>query len=227
MKASTGRTKVFARNVLFALFVQAFENAPRQRFLSSRIKLTNVSQADGHPSRFRITKKVLAAIVLAIIIVGSVLVYVYYLMSVASVTTVMIDQVLADRNFTGGTFGKRNATYVIEVRVWSNAQSLSVRVDRPVFLAEIDGVPLGNETLPTGTILPEAYLTYNLRFNINESKAIGTIIYSANNFGLGMTAPLASGVYSQTALITNQVTWNWTTATPIIDYGSCFNRCIP
>lgn len=139
----------------------------------------------------------------------------------------MIDQVLADRNFTSGTYPNRNATYVIEVKVWSAAKSLTVTLDRPVFLADIGVVPLGNETLGNGTILAGSYLTYNLRFTVNESKAVSVIPFNSGNVYLGMRASVESGLYSQSALVTNQAIWNWTTATLIIDFGSCFNHCVP
>jgi len=57
------------------------------------------------------------AILLVAIMVGAVLVYVYYSMSVASVTSVTRDEVLADRNFVGGTYPNQNATFIIEVQV--------------------------------------------------------------------------------------------------------------
>src|SRR6266567_387138 len=140
-----------------------------------------------NPGIFRLTRRLSITILLVAIIVGAVLVYVYYSMSVTSVTTVSIDQVFADRNFVSGAYPNRNATFIIEVQVWSNAQALSVRLGNPIFLANVDGVPLGNETLDGGTILPRSCLTYNLRFNINESKNVGTISGNGNNVFLAMT----------------------------------------
>ncbi len=180
-----------------------------------------------NPGIFRLTRRLSITILLVAIIVGAVLVYVYYSMSVTSVTTVSIDQVFADRNFVSGTYPNRNATFIIEVQVWSNAQALNVKLEHPVFLIDLAPDVRGSQTFGSATILPGSYLTYNLRFSVNESRDVGTISYSAANVVLGMTSQLTAGFYSQTATVTNSVTWNWTTATLIIDYGSCFNHCVP
>jgi hypothetical protein len=186
-----------------------------------------MSGVDANSGRFHLTKKIYVAILLVAVIVGGVLVYVYYSMSVTAVSSVKIDQVLADRKVLNGTYPNRNATFIFEVRVWSDAQSLSVKLDKPVFLAVMDGVRLGNQTLDGGTVLPGSYATYNFRFTVIESKAgYVPFNYGANNVDIGLVTRLTAGLYSQPATITNSVTWNWTTALPIVDYGSC-NRCVP
>ena len=148
----------------------------------------------------------------------------------ASVTGIRIDEVFADRNYVSGTFPNRNATFIIEVQAWSNNQALNVRLGKPTFVVELSGVPnviLGSDTRGTSTILPGSYLIYNLRFNVNESRDVGTISYSGNNVGLGMTTRLTAGLYSETVTVCNSVTWNWTAATVVRDYGWSFNQCVP
>jgi hypothetical protein len=125
----------------------------------------NMDQVDRIPRRLHLVRRTFVAILFVAVIAGAVLVYVYFSMSFASVTTVAIDQVLADRNFVGGVFPNRNVSYIFEVKVWSKAQSLNVNLRAPTFTANAEGVSLGNETFGVGTILAGSYLTYNLRFN--------------------------------------------------------------
>lgn len=148
-----------------------------------------------------------------------VFVYVYYSMSVASVTSLAFDQVLADRNFVSGTFPNRNTTFIVEVQVWSKAQSLSVRLDNPVFLVRLSPSVKANETLPSGTIQPGSYLTYNLRLNTNESRDALTISFPNATVSVELTSTASSGLYSQTITLSHLTLWDWTTATIIKDYG--------
>src|SRR5436305_15343660 len=104
----------------------------------------------------------------------------------------------------------RNATFIIEVQVWSKAQTLIVRLENPVVEADADTVPLGNQTLAGGTILPGAYLVYNLRFSVNESKAIGTIPYSAFGVTLRLTGVMRAGLSSRTLSLLHGITCYWT-----------------
>jgi hypothetical protein len=186
-----------------------------------------MSGPNADSGRFHLTKRIYVAILLVAVIVAGVLVYVYYSMSVTAVTSVKIVQVLADRKVLNGTYPNRNAIFLFEVRVWSTAQSISIKLDKPVFLVDIDGVHLGNQTLDGGTIFPGSYLTYDFRFTVTESQA-GYIpfSYSADNIYLGMVTRLTAGFYSQPVAMCHSVTWNWTTALPIVDYGS-YSRCVP
>ncbi len=86
-------------------------------------------------------------------------------------------------------------------------------------MAELPGVPLGNRTFGTATILPGAYLTYNIRFNINESGHVVDVSASANNIILVMTTKATAGFYSQAVTPRDSAVWNFTTATLIKNYG--------
>jgi hypothetical protein len=182
-----------------------------------------MDQVGRIPRRLHLTRRIYIAILLVAVITGAVLVYVYYSMGVASVTSLTIDQVLADRNFTGGTYPNRNVSYVFEVKIWSKAQALSVNLQAPTFSANAEGVSLGNETLGGGTILPGSSLTYSLRFNTNESRNIAVLSFSGSNVCLYMTSSAGSGIYSQTLRVHDSATWNWTTAALIVNYGT--NYC--
>ncbi len=171
-------------------------------------------------SRFRFTRRVIIAIILVGIVSSAVLVYVYYSMSVASVNGLTVDEVLAVRNYVSGTSPKRNATFIFEFQVWSKSQSLSVRLDKPLFHVELPGVTLGNETFPSGTIVPGSYLTYNLRFNINESVNIGPISFPNSTVVVQVTTYATSGLYSRTITVGDIALWDWTTST-------CRAYCLP
>ena len=188
----------------------------------SRFSSDTMSQGDGVSERFHRNWKVYTAVLLIAVVSTAVFSYIYYSMSVASVTSISLDQIQAVRIFGSGNYPNRNATFIIEVQVWSKAQTLSVRLENPVVVADADTVPLGNQTLAGGTILPGAYLVYNLRFSVNESKAIGTIPYSAFGVTLRLTGVMHAGIYSRTVSLVHGSTWNWTTAKLILD-GGCFN----
>ena len=180
-----------------------------------------MSQGDGVPRRFYRNRKVYAAILLIAVVSTTVFAYVYNSMSVASVTRITLDQIQAVRIFGGGTYPNRNVTYILEVQVWSKAQTLDVSLNAPTFLADADAVPLGNQTLADGIIIKGAYLTYNLRFSINESKVIGPNP-SASNMGLRMVSWVGAGFYSRTVTLFTSTIWNWTTAKLIVS-GGCFD----
>src|SRR5437016_8625947 len=180
-----------------------------------------MSQGDGVPRRFYRNRKVYAAILLIAVVSTGVFGYIYYSMSVASVTSISLDQIQAVRIFGSGNYPNRNATFIIEVQVWSKAQTLDVILNAPTFLADADAVPLGNQTLADGIIIKGAYLTYNLRFSINESKVIGPNP-SASNMGLRMVSWVGAGFYSRTVTLSTSTIWNWTTAKLVLD-GGCFN----
>ncbi|HVH14462.1 MAG TPA: hypothetical protein VNA15_01930 [Candidatus Angelobacter sp.] len=162
---------------------------------------------------------------MVVVIVGAALVYVYYSIGMASVTGIRIDEVFADRNYVGGTFPNRNATFTIEVQVWSNAQALNVRLEKPTFVVELSGVPnliLGSDTRDTSSIIPGAYLTYNLRFNINENKNFAAVSLSGNNVLVNMTTIATAGLFSHSLTERENAAWNWTTATLTLNAG-CFD----
>ncbi len=178
-----------------------------------------MGQVDDGSGRFHLTRRHFVAIALVAIIVAATLVYVYYSMSVASATSLTIDEVLADRKYVSGTYPNRNATFIIEVQVWSKAQALSVKLEKPIFSAELPGVPLGSGTFGSGTLLPGSYLTYNLRFTINESRNFGTISFPNSTVLVKMTTLAEAGLYSQTVTVADTALWDWTTATLIKNYG--------
>jgi hypothetical protein len=181
-----------------------------------------MDQVERIPRRLHLSRRTYVAVLLVAVITGAVLVYVYYSMSVASVTSLTVDEVLADRNFVSGTFPNRIATFIIEVQVWSKAQALSVRLDDLMFVVRLSGVPdviLGNETFGTGTIYPGAYLTYNLRFSMNESRNFAAISLGGNAVDLNMTTIAGAGLYSHSLTLRDYDSWNWTTATKTLDVG--------
>ena len=180
-----------------------------------------MSQGDGVQGRFRRNRKMYAAVLLIAVVSTAVFAYVYYSMSVASVTRITLDQIQGVRIFGGGTYPNRNVTYILEVQVWSKAQTLDVSLNAPTFLADADAVPLGNQTLADGIIIKGAHLTYNLRFSINESKVIGPNP-SASNMGLTMVSWVGAGFYSRTVTLSTSTIWNWTTAKLIVS-GGCFD----
>ena len=180
-----------------------------------------MSQGDGVSERFHRNWKVYTAVLLIAVVSTAVFAYVYYSMSVASVTRITLDQIQAVRIFGAGTYPNRNVTYILEVQVWSKAQTLDVSLNAPTFLADADAVPLGNQTLADGIIIKGAYLTYNLRFSINESKVIGPNP-SASNMGLRMVSWVGAGFYSRTVTLFTSTIWNWTTAKLIVS-GGCFD----
>src|SRR5436309_2452656 len=116
-----------------------------------------MSQGDGVSERFHRNWKVYAAILLIAVVSTAVFGYIYYSMSVASVTSISLDQIQAVRIFGNGNYPNRNATYFIEVQVWSKAEALSVRLDNPVFEVSLSPLVEGNQSLPGGTILPSSY----------------------------------------------------------------------
>jgi len=86
-------------------------------------------------------------------------------------------------------------------------------------LAELPGVPLENQTFDTATILPGAYLTSNIRFNVNETGHAVDVSGSANNIIVVMTTKATAGSYSQSVMAGDNAVWNFTTATLIKNYG--------
>ena len=180
-----------------------------------------MSQRDGVSERFHRNWKVYTAVLLIAVVSTAVFGYIYYSMSVASVTRITLDQIQGVRIFGGGTYPNRNVTYILEVQVWSKAQTLDVSLNAPTFLADADAVPLGNQTLADGIIIKGAHLTYNLRFSINESKVIGPNP-SASNMGLTMVSWVGAGFYSRTVTLSTSTIWNWTTAKLIVS-GGCFD----
>jgi len=140
-------------------------------------------------------------------------------MSVASVTSVIIDEVFADRNFVSGTYPNRNATYFIEIQVWSKAEALSIRLDNPVFEVSLSPLVEGNQSLPGGTILPSSYLIYNLRLTVNESRDIGTVSFPNATVFVQMTTRAETTLFSQTVTVRDSALWDWNTATLIKNYG--------
>ena len=180
-----------------------------------------MTQPQTGTNRFRLKKRVVLVTPLVIVILVAVSAYVYYSMSVASVTRITLDQIQAVRIFGAGTYPNRNVTYILEVQVWSKAQTLDVSLNAPTFLADADAVPLGNQTLADAIIIKGAYLTYNLRFSINESKVIGPNP-SASNMGLRMVSWVGAGFYSRTVTLSTSTIWNWTTAKLIVS-GGCFD----
>ena len=140
-------------------------------------------------------------------------------MSVASVTSVVIDEVFADRNFVSGTYPNRNATYFIEIQVWSKAEALSVMLDNPVFEVSLSPLVEGNQSLPGGTILPGSYLIYNLRLTVNESRDIGTVSFPNATVFVQMTTRAETTLYSQIVTARDSALWDWNTATLIKNYG--------
>lgn len=181
-----------------------------------------MGQLGARPARFRLSRKILVAAILIAIIITGVVVYIYNSMSVTSVTSIASNQVQAVRIFTNGTFPNRIATYLIEVQVWSKARALDVSLGPTVLQADLDRVPLGNQTFEGTTIMRGAYLTYNLRFNINESKAVGTISGNANDVGVKILSVVQAGFYSQTVTLTTSGVWSWTAATLLVN-GGCFD----
>src|SRR5881398_4209420 len=113
-----------------------------------------MTQPQTGTNRFRLKKRVFLVIPLVIVTLVAVFAYIYYSMGVASVTSISLDQIQAVRIFGNGNYPNRNATFIIEVQVWSKAQTLSVRLENPVLEVDADTVPLGNQTLAGGTILP-------------------------------------------------------------------------
>lgn len=170
------------------------------------------SEATG---RFHFTRRTYAAIGLVIIIVVSVLVYAFSSLGAASLTGLTIRLVFADRIYGSGTFPNRNITFFIEAQVWSATQSLDVQVTSASLAVDEPGLRLGNATLGTGTIRLDSRLTYNLRFNVNESRSPGVLDYGANTLTLLMNAQASSGLYAQHILLGDGNIWNWTTATGI------------
>ena len=162
-----------------------------------------------------------AAVLLIAVVSTAVFAYVYYSMSVASVTRITLDQIQAVRIFGDGSYPNRNVSYILEVQVWSRAQALDVSPNAPTFLADADAVPLGNQTLADGIIIKGAYLSYNLRFSINDSKVIGPNP-SASNMGLRMVSWVGAGFYLRTVTLSTSAIWNWTTAKLIVS-GGCFD----
>ena len=112
-----------------------------------------MTQPQTGTNRFRLKKRVVLVTPLVIVILVAVFAYVYYSMSLASVTRISLDQIQAVRIFGAGTFPNRNVTYILEVQVWSKAQTLDVSLNAPTFLADADAVPLGNQTLADGIII--------------------------------------------------------------------------
>ena len=178
-----------------------------------------MSQGDGVSERFHRRWKVYTAVLLIAVVSTAIFAYVYYSMSVASVTSVIIDEVFADRNFVSGTYPNRNATYFIEVQVWSKAEALSVRVDNPVFEVNLSPLVEGNQTLPGGIILPGSYLIYNLRLTVNESRDIGTVSFPNATVFVHMTTRAETTLFSQTVTARDSALWDWNTATLIKNYG--------
>jgi hypothetical protein len=181
-----------------------------------------MGQVDNISNRFRLSRRIIVGIILVVVIATATVFYVYNSMSMASVTSIALGQIQAVRIFTSGTYPNRNATYIIEVQVWSKARALDVSLGTPIFLADADRVPLGNQTLGGGTILRGAYLTYDLRFNINESKAIVTFSGSGNDITVNMVSLVQAGSFSRTVTLSTGAVWNWTTATLILN-GGCFD----
>ena len=178
-----------------------------------------MSQGDGVPRRFYRNRKVYAAILLIAVVSTAVFGYIYYSMSVASVTSISLDQIQAVRIFGNGNYPNRNATYFIEVQVWSKAEALSVRLDNPVFEVSLSPLVEGNQSLPGGTILPSSYLIYNLRLTVNESRDIGTVSFPNATVFVQMTTRAETTLFSQTVTVRDSALWDWNTATLIKNYG--------
>ena len=178
-----------------------------------------MSRGEGVSERFHRRWKVYTAVLLIAVVSTAIFAYVYYSMSVASVTSVIIDEVFADRNFVSGTYPNRNATYFIEIQVWSKAEALSIRLDNPVFEVSLSPLVEGNQSLPGGTILPSSYLIYNLRLTVNESRDIGTVSFPNATVFVQMTTRAETTLFSQTVTVRDSALWDWNTATLIKNYG--------
>jgi len=178
-----------------------------------------MSRGEGVSERFHRRWKVYTAVLLIAVVSTAIFAYVYYSMSVASVTSVIIDEVFADRNFVSGTYPNRNATYFIEIQVWSKAEALSIRLDNPVFEVSLSPLVEGNQSLPGGTILPGSYLIYNLRLTVNESRDIGTVSFPNATVFVQMTTRAETTLFSQTVTARDSALWDWNTATLIKNYG--------
>jgi len=178
-----------------------------------------MSRGEGVSERFHRRWKVYTAVLLIAVVSTAIFAYVYYSMSVASVTSVIIDEVFADRNFVSGTYPNRNATYFIEIQVWSKAEALSIRLDNPVFEVSLSPLVEGNQSLPGGTILPSSYLIYNLRLTVNESRDIGTVSFPNATVFVQMTTRAETTLFSQTVTARDSALWDWNTATLIKNYG--------
>ena len=178
-----------------------------------------MSQGDGVSERFHRRWKVYTAVLLIAVVSTAIFAYVYYSMSFASVTSVIIDEVFADRSFVSGTYPNRNATYFIEIQVWSKAEALSIRLDNPVFEVSLSPLVEGNQSLPGGTILPGSYLIYNLRLTVNESRDIGTVSFPNATVFVQMTTRAETTLFSQTVTARDSALWDWNTATLIKNYG--------
>ena len=171
-----------------------------------------MTQPQTGTNRFRLKKRVFLVIPLVIVTLVAVFAYIYYSMGVASVTSISLDQIQAVRIFGNGNYPNRNATYFIEVQVWSKAEALSVRLDNPVFEVNLSPLVEGNQTLPGGMILAGSYLTYNLRLMVDESRDIGTVSFPNATVFVQMTTHAATTPYSQTVTARDSALWDWNTA---------------
>lgn len=164
----------------------------------------------------RLTRKTILVLALVSAAAAFSLLYVGYAASYSSVMGTNIRLVQAIRVYLGGVSPNRNVTYFIEVQVSSNPGWLGTRIIRPDFATTLDAVNLGSMTLSTSTLWPHSYVTYNLRYSLNESVNPVALDFSGNFVAIKMTGLVISGLYEQSITRGDGSTWNWTTITCVV-----------
>lgn len=101
-----------------------------------------------------------------------------------------------------------SASFYVTVHVWSWAGSIDTQVTGPTFTLTVDNFPFGTHTTTSGTFQPNNYISYTLRFEVNDGSVARAVDSNSNNLVLQMSADVSAGWFRQ--LITRSDSDTWT-----------------
>lgn len=128
---------------------------------------------------------------------------VYYAMSYNSVNGTHPEIVTGYRQI-----GSFSATFYVTVHVWSWGGSIDTKVNSPAFALTVNNLPFGTLTETSGTFQPNNYISYTLKFEVNDGGVARAVDSASNNLVLQMSADVSAGWFRQ--LITRSDSDTWT-----------------
>ena len=132
-------------------------------------------------------QRVIIVIGVGVLIVTPTLIY--YSMSYNSVNGTHPQLVTGYRQI-----GFLSATFYVTVHVWSWATSVDTQVNNPTFTLAVDNFPFGTQTSTSGTFQPNNYISYTLKFQVNDGSIARSVENSnSNTLFLQMSAEVSAG----------------------------------
>lgn len=152
--------------------------------------------------KFYLTKRFYVIIGVVALILTPTLVY--YAMSYNSVNGIHPEIVTGYRQI--GIF---SATFYVTVHVWSWATSIDTQVSGPVFTLAVDNFPFGTQAATSGIFQPNNYISYTLRFEVNDGAVARAVNSASNNLVLQMSAEVSAGWFRQLITRSDSDTWRF------------------